>query len=114
MKDPHKDSVTQTAVKSSILKRIGRRKKDKDGNVTWISQSEWEDEQRKLGAEGNRGSFSFRLDDSDEKKKIIITSSALIQVVRRIIPLSLFESVPDGASFREPYAPLFHFLPDMR
>lgn len=110
----HKDSAAQKLVKPSIVERIGRRKTDKEGKIAWISQPEWEVEQRKVEAEDNRGSFSICLDDSGEKKRIIITSSALVQVVRRIIPISLFESVPDGVSIEEPYAPLFHFLLDMR
>jgi hypothetical protein len=43
-----------------------------------------------------------------------ITSPGLVHAIRRVIHLSLFESVQDGVLVEEPYASLFHFLPDMR
>jgi hypothetical protein len=62
----HRDeSQGQKPVKVSIAERIGRRKKDKEGNVSWISQPEWEVEQRKV--DDNHQPFAFCLDDSGEK-----------------------------------------------
>ena len=95
----------------SILERIGHRKKD-GGNVTWISHSQWKKEQLKL--ETSQESFAFCIDDSGDKKKIIITSPALVQAIKRIVPPSLFEIVPNSVSFEEPYVAIFHFLPEMR
>lgn len=93
--------------------RIGRRKEE-DGKVTWISQTDWEDEQRNAEGSESRRLFAFRLDDSEKKGKIIITSPTLVNVVRHIIPQRLFESVADGIAIEEPYAQLFHFVDDMR
>jgi uncharacterized protein (UPF0216 family) len=105
---------TQNKNLRSILERIGRRNVGKDGKVSWMSQPEWEIEQRKLETEKSRASFSICLDDSDKKKKIIITAPALVQVVKKILPLTSFETVLDGVSFEEPYSALFHYLPEMR
>ena len=37
----------------------------------------------------------------------------LVDVIKTIIPLSFFESTPDGISFQEPYAPLFQYSKDI-
>lgn len=109
LKDDKKFRVEK--IQPSILERIGHLKND-GGNVTWISHSQWEKEQLEL--ETRRGSFAFCIDDTGDKKKITITSPALVQAIRRIVPPSLFGTSPNSVSFDEPYGAIFHFLPEIR
>jgi len=106
-------NLTEETSAKKLKELIGRRKTE-DGKVTWISQTKWEDEQRKLEAERGRGMFAFQLDDSEKKGKIVISSPALVAAVRRMIPPILLESVSDGITIEEPFAPLFHFMDDIR
>ena len=95
--------------------RIGRRKEDSEGKVTWISQKEWKEEQSKAQAlNPQQSSFAFCLDDSEKKSKIKIMSPILVEVIKMIVPLSFFESTSDGVSFEEPYAHLFQYSKDIR
>jgi hypothetical protein len=105
--------LTEEPFNTILKERIGRRKEE-DGKVIWISQPKWEDEKRRLEGEESRQKFPFRLDDSEKKSKIVISSPALVTVVQRMIPQRLFESVSDEVAIEEPFASLFHFVDDMR
>jgi hypothetical protein len=59
-------------------------------------------------------SFAFCFDDSGKKNKIDITSPLLIEVIKKVIPLSCFASTQDSVSFDQPYAPLFQFWGSIR
>jgi hypothetical protein len=99
----------------SLAKRIGRRKEDSEGKVTRISQSEWEAEQQNAqDAEDGKRPFAFCFDDSGKKKKIEITSPVLLAAIKKVIPLTCFESTEDSVSFDQPYAPLFQFWGSIR
>ena len=79
----------------------------------WISQPKWE-EQRRLEAEASGRMFAFRLDDSEKKSKIVLCSPALVTRVQRMVPQRLFESTSYSVAIEEPFAPLLHFVDDMR
>lgn len=99
---------------ASFTERIGRCKKVSEGKKTWISQKDWEEEQRQNERSNTQpSSFALCFDDSDKKSKVNIMSPMLVDVIKKIIPLSFFESTPDSVSFQEPYAHLFQYSEDM-
>lgn len=99
----------------SFAERIGRRKVVSEGKSTWISQKDWEEEQRQAEASNAPQSlFAFCLDDSEKKSRINIMCPALVEVIKKIIPLSFFESTQDSISFQEPYAHLFQYSKDIQ
>lgn len=108
-----RSELTGTAFDGKLKQRIGRRKEER-GEVRWISQVQWEDEQSQFKATSGFDKYAFCLDDSDGKKKIVISSPALLAVVRRVIPARLFENVSDSVTITEPFLRIFHFVDDMR
>jgi len=110
---PASSESTGTAFDGKLKQRIGRRKQE-GGEVKWISQLQWEDEQNKLKATKGFDKYAFRLDDSDDKKKIVISSPALLAVMRRVIPARLFENESDSVTITEPFLRIFHSIDDMR
>lgn len=108
------DSETPTSTMAAFADRMGRRKELLDGEVTWISQKEWEEEQQKTrDLNAQQSLFAFCLDDSGNKRKVKIVSPILVEVIKVIVPLHFFESTSDGVSFQEPYAHLFHYSEDI-
>ncbi|KIW16322.1 hypothetical protein PV08_06373 [Exophiala spinifera] len=106
-------ALSGTVTDGKLKQRIGRRKEE-GGEVKWISQLQWEDEQSQLKATNGFGNYAFCLDDSNDKNKIVISSPALVGVVRRVIPARLFENVSDGVTITEPFLRILHFIDDMR
>ncbi|KAJ9639789.1 hypothetical protein H2204_003582 [Knufia peltigerae] len=110
---PESVGLAGTVFDGGLKQRIGRRKKE-DGEVKWISQLQWEDEQRQSKTANGFDKYAFCLDDSDDKKKIIISSPALLASARRVIPARLFENMSDSVAITEPFLRIFHFIDDMR
>jgi hypothetical protein len=101
--------------RASQFQRIGRRKVDKDGAITWISQCDWEGDQRQPDAQATQQSkFAFCIDDSDMKSKIKIANPGLVNSIKKIIPHTLFESISGSVHFQEPYSALFQYSSDVR
>ena len=105
------DSGDQKQILASFAERIGRRKVDLEGKIAWISQKKWEEEQHQAA---RPNAFALYLDDSGKKGKINITSPMLVDTIKKIIPISFFESTPNSVSFQEPYVHLFQYSTDIR
>jgi hypothetical protein len=108
------ESMEKEPDKSPVLELIGRHNPEKNGKPVWISENEWILKQDEIMNEQQLSKFALRLDDSDKKRKCIITYQNLVQAIEQNIPSTHFKTVPGGISIEEPYLPLFSYWDNIR